>query len=347
MQYGILKKERLNDFISSLAKNQKVAAPVSKGTKQYSFEFVTSSKNISLDYIPTILPPKKYFMPQYESLANFNLANNQGLEPFVEYEKLALFGVHTCDLAGIQCLNMVFSERPKDYNYLVRKNKITIIGYECNFYCDENASCRLVHNHTPNGGYDMFFTNLGDYFIVHINTQTGDDIVKETKVFEEAKTVHLAELDKLQDAKKKIFNKNEVPIEHEKISEVFEKSYNHPVWNDLNKRCIACGNCTAVCPTCYCFDVSDEPNLDLKTGIRYRKWDSCQNEGFAKVAGGESFRKERGSRQRHRYYRKFKYPVERFSRFFCTGCGRCTRTCMAGIKLKETLSSIILDYKKS
>jgi len=70
-------------------------------------------------------------------------------------------------------------------------------------------------------------------------------------------------------------------------------------------------------------------------------WDSCQNESFALVAGGENFREERSQRQRHRYYRKFKYNVDRYARFFCTGCGRCSRTCMAGIDLKETLKQLV------
>jgi len=99
-------------------------------------------------------------MPQYETIATYDTFNGQNMKPVVEYENIVLFGVHTCDLAGIQCLNMVFSEHPKDTNYLTRKNKILVMGYECNSYCDEYALCRLVHNHLPNGGYDLFFTNL-------------------------------------------------------------------------------------------------------------------------------------------------------------------------------------------
>jgi sulfhydrogenase subunit beta (sulfur reductase) len=84
----------------------------------------------------------------------------------------------------------------------------------------------------------------------------------------------------------------------------------------------------------------DIPNLDLKTGRRVRVWDSCQNEPFAKIASGESFRAERSDRLRHRFYRKFKYHNDRFNRFYCTGCGRCSRTCMAKINLKETITAL-------
>lgn len=340
-QNVILKKDQFNDFIATLARSRKVVAPVEKGFDHYAFEEVTDGNQVAKGYIPTILPPKKYFMPQFETLATFDRSKGEHMEPVVEYEKMILFGVRTCDLAGIQCLNMVFSDRPKDMNYLIRKNKITIIGFECNDYCDKYASCRLVHNNTPNGGYDLFFTDIGDRYFVHVNTMAGEEILEKTKLFIPAIEEDDKKLIEVREKKKKIFENNEVNVIHEEIPTLFDNSYNSKVWEKVGEKCLACGNCTNVCPTCYCFDVVDEPNLDLKTGKRYRKWDSCQHETFAKVAGGESFREERADRQRHRYFRKFKYPVEKFSRFFCTGCGRCSRTCMAKINLKETLTALV------
>ncbi|NQT30196.1 MAG: 4Fe-4S dicluster domain-containing protein [Candidatus Saganbacteria bacterium] len=342
MQYALLKKDHLNDFISKLAQEQKVVAPVSRGFGQFSFEEVADASRIILKHIPTILPPKKYFMPQEETLLEYNLSEGQSMEAVVECQKMVLFGVHTCDLAGIQCLNIAFSERPKDFNYLIRKNKIAIVGLECNDYCDEYASCSLMDNHFPNGGYDLFFTDLGDFFIVHVNTQLGDELIEKTKVFERADKSHMDTLAKMREKKRGIF-KNEVDIDHQELEPLFKKSQNSKVWDELNKRCVACANCTNVCPSCYCFDVTDELQLDLKHGKRYRRWDSCQNEGFAKVSGGESFREKRGERQKHRYYRKFLYPMAKFARFFCTGCGRCSRTCMAKINLKETIRSLITE----
>ena len=72
---------------------------------------------------------------------------------------MILFGVHTCDLAGIQCLNIIFSERPRDLNYLLRKNKIAIIGLECVGHSDDDSNCVILDNSLPNGGYDLFFTD--------------------------------------------------------------------------------------------------------------------------------------------------------------------------------------------
>ncbi len=267
MQYVILRKEGFNDFISRLSKMQKLLAPVPKGFNNFAFEEVTSGDEIALRYIPTILSLKKFFMPQRETLLEFKSPRGANAEAVVEYEPMTIFGAHTCDLAGIQCLNMVCSERPKDYNYLLRKNKITLIGLECNDYCDEYASCHLVNAIFASGGYDLFFTDMGDYFIVHVNTQTGDEIIDITGSFEKADVSHMNELIRLRDNKRKIFS-NEVPIERRHIPELFDRSFRAHVWKDLEERCLACGNCTNVCPTCYCFDIRDELALNLRDGVR-------------------------------------------------------------------------------
>ena len=121
-QYVVLEKEKFNGFISKLSEMQKLVGPVSKGFNNFAFEEVSSGEEIALKYIPTILPLKKYFMPQRETLLEFKTGRGAKTEAVVEYEPVTIFGAHTCDLAGIQCLNMVFSQRPKDYNYLTRKS---------------------------------------------------------------------------------------------------------------------------------------------------------------------------------------------------------------------------------
>ena len=339
MEYAVLPKSGYDKFISFLAKQKKLVAPVYKGNNHYAFEPVTNAEQISLSYIPTILPPKKYFMPQYETLVEYDTHEGQNMQAVVELEDLILFGVHTCDIAGIQCLNMVFIDRPRDLNYLIRKNHIIIIGFECNNYCDSDASCGLMDTYNPNGGYDLFLTDLGDYFLVHISTHAGEELVVKSKAFEDVKPNHFEDLKALRKKKEGIF-KPEVPVNRDDIPKMFEEGFDCEVWEEIGNRCLSCANCTNVCPTCYCFDVKDIPNLDLKTGKRIRIWDSCQNEPFAKVAGGESFCEKRKDRKRHRFNRKFNYPVKRYSRFFCTGCGRCTRVCMAEINLKETIVAL-------
>ncbi|HBB66352.1 MAG: Ni/Fe hydrogenase subunit beta [Elusimicrobia bacterium GWA2_56_46] len=342
MNYHILKKDELDGFIKKLSGKMKVVAPVARGAGNFAFQEVSGASEIALKYIPTILPPKKYFMPQRETMLEFDISGAKPSDTaVVDAGETAVFGVHTCDLAGIQCLNMVFSERPRDYNYLRRKDKILLIGLECGDYCDEYASCALVNSHMPSGGYDLFFTDLGDRFIIHVHTQKAEELVEEMGLAK-AVPADMTALEKVRAHKRSVFKK-EVNVDPRKLPAIFAAGADSKVWKDVGARCVSCGNCTNVCPSCYCFDMADTMNLDLKTGVRTRTWDSCQLEPFAQVAGGENFRKERSERQRHRYFRKFKYSVDKFYRFFCTGCGRCTRTCMADISLKETLTSLVKE----
>jgi len=342
VEYVVLPKDAFGEFIELLLRRGKVVAPAAKDENHFAFEEIERAEDIALVYIPTILPPKKYFMPQYEVLAEYDLREGQKLKPVVEVEKLILFGVHTCDLAGIQCLDVVFSDRPKDLNYLIRRGYITIVGLECNTYCDTYASCGLMGTFLPSGGYDLFFTDLGEYFIIHVGTQQGEDLLEGATCVEEAAAEHLSALRELRRKKEEIF-RPEVPVDRALLPQMFREGFEAPVWEEIGSRCLSCANCTNVCPTCYCFDVKDVPNLDLKTGKRIRVWDSCQNEPFAKIASGESFRAERSDRKRHRFNRKFSYPVKRYERFFCTGCGRCSRVCMAHIDLKGTITELAVQ----
>src|SRR5659263_62595 len=204
-RYAILGKENFNSFISTLSKVHKLAAPIFKGYNNYAFEVVRSGEEIALKYIPTILPPKKYFMPVHETLLEYDIGKGVNVEAVTEYEEMFLFGVHTCDIAGIQCLNKVFSQHPQDHNYLIHMQKINIIGLECNEYCDEFANCHLMNTHLPDGGYDIFFTDLGDYFMVHINTPAGEAIIQSTGFFKSAHRSHMNDLASFREKKKALF----------------------------------------------------------------------------------------------------------------------------------------------
>ena len=343
MKYAVIKKEDVPRWLEHLKKKARLYAPRKKENR-FIFRPVKDVNEVCLEYIPTILPPKKYYFPQKEKLLKFSIEPFKTAKAIAEFEEYILFAVHTCDIAGIQCMDVVFRDGPEDPNYLNRKDKMSIIGIECLDYCDEYANCASMATNVPRGGYDLMLVDIGDKFILHINSEKGELLIKGLTYVKEARDADMEGLERAREAKKKNF-KEEFDAHLPEVYQSFDRSFHSPVWEDVGRRCVACGNCTAVCPTCYCFDVADEVDLSLNEGVRYRLWNSCQMDDFAKVAGGDDFRKGRDSRQRHRYYRKFKYPVDKFNRYFCTGCGRCSRSCMAGISLVETVNSLLGEKK--
>ena len=119
--------------------------------------------------------------------------------------------------------------------------------------------------------------------------------------------------------------------------------YDHPLWQEIGERCLGCGACTLLCPSCYCFNVQDRLDLDLTGGERVRTWDSCQFDQFTRVAAGADFRSNQSDRQRHRFFRKYKYLWEKHQRTACVGCGRCSRECLARIAPVEVLNALFTE----
>ena len=340
MKYYRLKKGRLDELIDALNKKYKVIGPKAK-ENLFVYGEIENAKELSLLHKPTILSLKKYFLPQQEDLLNFKVGDVSGKIVEIEQGKpLLVLGAHTCDLAGLLCLDNACNDSSKDANYLKRKTGAVIIGIECSKPCDEHATCITMGTHNPKGGYDIMLTESGDGYIVETASEDGEKLVNETKsAFEDSdKSAAETETTKLRTEKnswpKKIFP------EAKKLEALFDKTLKSAEWGKLGERCVSCGNCTNVCPTCYCYDVKDEVDLKLKDGVRYRIWDSCQLKEFAEVAGNENFRDKRKQRQQHRFLRKFSFPVKKYNRFFCTGCGRCTRACMAKINLYETINAL-------
>ena len=112
--------------------------------------------------------------------------------------------------------------------------------------------------------------------------------------------------------------------------------FDSELWVDQSLRCVGCGACAYVCPTCVCFDIQEE--ADPKKGERLRCWDSCGSHMFTLHASGHNPREVQSARWRQRVYHKFSYYPERYSMLGCVGCGKCTRACPVDMNLKEHLT---------
>jgi formate hydrogenlyase subunit 6/NADH:ubiquinone oxidoreductase subunit I len=328
MSLRILQKEHLPEFIEQLLPHYRIAGPI-KENGGYAFQEITNPAELELNYTTTILPPKKYLLPTREELFEFDNTNGGVLRPPPKAMPTIIFGMHTCDLHAVQLLDHVFSSGHSDPNYLERRKQTLIVSIECLSPCDENSFCKSMGTLSADEGYDLHLTDLGEAYAVDIGSQAGEALLKYVYTSPPAAET-IQRLNAVLSEKWPRFPYR-LNFDVSDLPSLLSLSMKSPLWNELGERCLACAACTNVCPTCFCFDVQDEIELDLRHGQRVRSWDSCQLDEFATVAGGHNFRQSRALRQRHRFMRKGKYILEAHNYLGCVGCGRCARACLVDI----------------
>lgn len=335
-----IKHNDIDRFVLDLLSSFDVIAPVARDGR-FIFDKINSPSEVSAQYNTTILPPVKWLYPDNEKLLEFNLKDISSMKPVVEANKQVLTFIHPCDINAINIMDEVLAEEPADVNYLARRRSAVIIGYECLKPCKEdNILCFDKGYHIANKGYDLFFTDLGERYYVNVVTEAGIKMVDGHDCFKKAGYEDWLMLQKVREDRQKGFKKS-VNGDMELLSHVLKGSYNDEIWDIEGKKCVSCGACNIVCPTCYCFDVADEVCPDMEEGSRHRKLDGCQLRGFCKVATGENFRKSAAERVRHRVFKKEVYLKKRFGKSGCVGCGRCIEHCIAKISIVEIFNHMI------
>ncbi len=341
MPYKLISPAAYQDFVQALVRTQEaVAGPVWKEEKTVFALLEPDSPQVGASaYIPTLLPPKKYLFPSQETL--FTFAQGQVKEAGGS-QPLILLGVRPCDLNAFRQMDKFFLEDIADPYYKAKRQRTLLLGWDCVQHCDEWCFCESVGGLAVKDGYDLFFSPLqndADDCLVSIGSKAGADLLARHAQAREA-SEELIDLYQRQQADKlgnfpKRFREGMgcLPL-------LLIGSYQSPLWKELGDLCLGCGACNIVCPTCSCFDVQDEMNLDMQSGRRYRCWDGCMLQDFALVAGGHNFRPERSQRIRHRMYRKFKYQMQRYDEPFCVGCGRCARSCLVDINPFEIINRL-------
>ena len=331
-----LPKEKLTDFIESLSFFGEIHAAVKKDDENFVFAPIKSPAEIAINYTRTILPLKKYLLKPVDVMFEFCAEKGYEAPPVDQDKKYVFFGVHPCDIHGLKVLDLVFGGKYEDNYYFARRNNAAIIGLDC--IPDELCFCRSTGTDFVDSGFDLFLSDIDDSYLVRVGTSLGDDMVKAAEsLFQEVEKTDRQKY-KRRSAQRRANFQAEIHLED--LPKIMDLEYESQLWDELGKECLSCGSCTMVCPTCYCYAVFDELNLDASSGQRKRRWDSCLFKDYALVAGGHNFRTERSSRVKNRYFHKQRGFVSQYGRPSCVGCGRCKACCPAGIDIVEVVDKL-------
>ncbi|MBN1193721.1 MAG: 4Fe-4S dicluster domain-containing protein [Coriobacteriia bacterium] len=330
-------------FLEAMIRERRVIGPVAKKRK-FVFGELESPGDLRLDHDVTILPPKEIFFPPAQVIARFDGDSVQSCTQGVE---TVLFGVHFYDVKAIDQLDFLFRENNADWDYLCQREATTIVASNIQSV-SPRAFWSSVGAEVQPQGHDAFMTKIERGYVFETRTPKGESLVA-LGTFRDATA---EEVQEAQRANAEAMNKcaETLPYSSDEIAERVRDSFgNEKMWDALADKCFSCGSCNMVCPTCYCFDVSDSWNLDQRSGSRTRYWDACLTREFAAVtqAGGvtENFREQRGDRFRHRFMRKATYLNEKLGGPACVGCGRCSQACTADIADPVRVITTIMEWK--
>ncbi len=254
--------------------------------------------------------------------------------------KFAFIGVRACEIAAIAVQDKVFCDGPyPDTDYQARRRDAFIVAVNCGHV---GGTCFCVSMDTgpmAQTGFDLALTELIDEdrheFLVEVGSAAGAAIIGQVP-HEEALAADIAAADAIVARAASQMGRR---LETDGIRELLEGNLNHPRWDEVAARCLTCGNCTMVCPTCFCTTVEDHSDLAGTTAERVRKWDSCFTMDFSFISGG-SVRKSGRSRYRQWMTHKLATWIDQFGMSGCVGCGRCITWCPVGIDITEEAAAI-------
>lgn len=254
--------------------------------------------------------------------------------------RLALIGVRACELQAIAVQDTVFlGTAPGDPHYRARRADTFIVAVNC---AVAGGTCFCASMHTGpavSGGFDLALTELSEtsppVYVLRAGTHSGHallDAVAHRSATEREIAAAQAVVQRTAEHMGRQMHTEDLP-------QLLLRNLEHPRWNEVADRCLACGNCTMVCPTCFCTTVEDSSDLTGQETSRTRRWDSCFTTDFTYLHGG-SVRESTRARYRQWMTHKLATWHQQFGTSGCVGCGRCITWCPVGIDITEEVDAI-------
>ena len=342
----------LGSWLSGLAAGRHVWAPVTVDGRALFTELAAGREGeVNLEAVRTVNSPKGAVLPQTEPLVAYDQAKDpesgtvsMKARALACGDPVLLFGVRPCDAAALTLMDKVFLTGDfVDDHYRSRRERTTVVAVACpspdkacfctsfNFCPGSSEGADIVlygrsgpgPKLEPDAYYAVAYTNRGEALLA-------DEASKAAGLAE----IAVAEGRGLETVVAAFQNLPTPlgdrlgPIE---VASKLDGLFESPYWEKISARCLSCGLCTFVCPTCYCFGVADAGSVGR--GVRFRYWDSCKFPDFLVMAGGHDPRPAKKHRTRQRFMHKLNYYHHRYDDYLCVGCGRCVDSCPVGLHL--------------
>ena len=254
-----------------------------------------------------------------------------------QLEKVAVIGARACDLAGLAMQDRIFlRDAYRDPYYAAHREGLFVIAVNCTralatcFCASTETGPRAKH------GFDLALTEVDDKLLIEAGSEAGCDVLSSLQLPPASEELVNGAATRIDDCARSQVRR----LDHSGIPQALYDAHDHPRWDEVASRCLACTNCTMVCPTCFCHTIEETPDLSHQQTAHTRLWDSCftQEHGYIQ---GKNMRPTVKDRYRMWLSHKLASWVDQFGMSGCVGCGRCITWCPVGIDITEELSALL------
>ncbi len=331
-----LAADELARWLARIADTRQVLAPRKEG-KSVVFRPLIAGETPSL--ARATVSPKAAVLPPCETLIRFRGTKDLedpgkvsiNLETNIDAVPTVVFGGRSCDARGFLVLDQAFLKgRFQDPYYKTRRDNLLIVTQTCTAPCSTCFCHWTGGGPTDTTGSDVVFTPVQDGFVLEAVSERGESFLAEFDLLDGADKIDAANTVKEQ-SKAMLAPAPDISSAPQRLEARFTDMN---FWTAQTAKCLSCGACTYMCPTCQCFSITDEGNQ--MDGRRLRSWDNCMSPLFTREASGHNPRVDKAMRMRNRVSHKYWYaPGYANGQIACTGCGRCIRQCPVSLDIRE------------